>query len=80
MLSKTAGGVKTNYTYNAGNQLVGDGTYKYTYDKIGNLVEKRSDGDLVQYAYNALNLLEKWTDGENTETYTYNAVFLCIEN
>ena len=28
MLSKTAGGIKTNYTYNAGNQLVGDGTYK----------------------------------------------------
>ena len=76
MLSKTAGGIKTNYTYNAGNQLVGDGTYKYTYDKIGNLVEKRSDGGLVQYAYNAMNLLERWMDGENTETYSYNAAGL----
>ena len=69
MLSKTRNGVKTDYTYNAANQLVSDGENKYTYDKNGNLVQKGN----TKYTYNAQNLLESWTDGEHSESYTYNA-------
>ena len=69
MLSKTRNGVKIDYTYNAGNQLVSDGENKYTYDKNGNLVQKGS----TKYTYNAQDLLESWTDGEHSESYSYNA-------
>ena len=69
MLSKTRNGVKTEYTYNAANQLVSDGENKYTYDKNGNLVQKGS----TKYTYNAQDLLESWTDGEHSESYSYNA-------
>ena len=69
MLTKTVGGVKTQYSYNAANQLVSDGENRYVYDANGNLTQKGN----VSYAYNALNLLQSWTDGEHSETYTYNA-------
>ena len=69
MLTKTVGGVKTQYSYNAANQLVSDGENRYAYDANGNLTQKGN----VSYAYNALNLLQSWTDGEHSETYTYNA-------
>ena len=32
MLTKTVGGVKTQYSYNAANQLVSDGENRYVYD------------------------------------------------
>ena len=77
MTAKTADGVKTQYKYNAGNQLTetvtGAETTKYSYDKVGNLVKKDGAGGSVSYTYNALNLLSQWTDGTHTETYAYNA-------
>lgn len=51
----------SNYTYNAGNELVSDAVFDYTYDADGNLVQKTERvGTLpteIQYAYDAENQL-----------------------
>ena len=65
------------YSYNAANQLISSAANgeitKYTYDANGNLVQKGN----TRYTYNALNLLESWTDGEYSESYSYN-IYNCI--
>ena len=38
------GPVTTNFAYNNGNQLTGDGTYTYEYDHNGNLLTKKQGG------------------------------------
>ena len=77
MLSKTQNGTTTRYSYNAANQLISSAangeTTKYTYDANGNLTQKGN----IKYSYNALNLLEGWTDGECSESYSYN-IYNCI--
>jgi len=69
-VTKNVGGVVTNYTYNAADQLLTEGGLTYTYDANGNLLS-RSDG--VTYTYDAENRLASHTVGGIVTSYTYDS-------
>ncbi len=56
-LSQTVNGVTTNYTYNALDQLTGDGTSTYGYDGRGNLQTITSGASVTTYSYDAADRL-----------------------
>ncbi|MFH0729402.1 MAG: hypothetical protein V2B19_24070 [Pseudomonadota bacterium] len=72
----TAFGISGAWTYNANNELVGQGEVSYTYDENGNMPQK-SDGDAITgYVYNTDDCLTEVWNGEAgtgslTTTYCY---------
>ncbi len=60
LVSQTAGGVTTTYTYDVENRLVGvsrpDGTWAYAYDALGNRVATTHDGQTTRYVIDPTGL------------------------
>jgi YD repeat-containing protein len=63
----------TGYQTGAGNELLTDGTYSYTYDHNGNLVTQKdiSTGVVTTYTWDYRNRLTEVQVGSSTETFTY---------
>ena len=63
-----------NYTYDAANRLISDGSNDYNYDENGNLVSVQSGNDSVTYSYTASNRLAEvsYPDGSGVK-YGYDA-------
>jgi RHS repeat-associated protein len=59
------------------NQVLYDGTYQYTYDNNGNLIEQVGAGVTINYTWDDHNRLTEMTDqssaGTTTAIYTYDA-------
>lgn len=68
-------------TYNAGNRLLDDGTYTYTYDLDGNMTNKvkKVGGETTTYTYNSEDQLIGVTTPTQTISYKYDALGRRIE-
>ena len=67
-LSKSVGGVATNYVYNELNQLIGEAGIAYNYDDAGNLISQSGGDRNVFYEYDALNRLIRATIYHSADT------------
>ena len=56
-LSKTDDGVTINYSYNANDRLLTEGSTTYTYDDNGNTIAKSTPTGVTNYSYNHQNKL-----------------------
>lgn len=64
----------TTYTYDAADQLTGDGTHTYSYDPDGNLTRRRTTLgglDIAAYTWDPANRITSQTTGGTTTTYGY---------
>ncbi len=59
------------YTYDAGERLLSDGRYTYTYDNNGNLIRKTAGTTILNYTYNAANRLIGYSGMGKTSSYAY---------
>ena len=59
------------YAYGAGNRLLSDGVWTYTYDDNGNVVTRTARDDLQAFSYDGLNRLTQFASAGATETYAY---------
>ena len=69
LVSKTIGGITTEYSYDADGKLIQKGSITYTYDANGNLIDDGTNS----YEYDDKNRLVKVTTPTQTIEYTYDA-------
>ncbi|MEW6520896.1 MAG: RHS repeat domain-containing protein [Thermodesulfobacteriota bacterium] len=67
-------GVSANYAVNNMNQYTQAGTFSYSYDLDGNLIEKSDGTNTWTYEYNDNNRLIRATGPEGISEYIYNGL------
>jgi len=73
-LTKTSDNAQTsNYTYNALDQLMSDGTSSYGYDERGNLISIDAGANITSYRYDAANRLTRAELPSGTVQLSYDA-------
>lgn len=76
-LVKSVNGTNTNYTYDANDRLITEGSISYSYDNNGNVISKTSANETISYEYDLQNRLKKMTvndaSGTNITEYIYDS-------